>query len=174
MNRILIVCIFAFLPDTNEGFVAPQLKVALSRHRFLTSSCVLLGNDIGISRKDKILSALISVGSTRRSFKNVIQKLFRYDARTCELQSDRGASQHKIEIDVKNLEIPPPNSRSKIDAVNNSITKMKAKVLTEKIRLLPAFVLVNILSFWKFIRPCIASGECCAPVYVISFEAEGR
>ena len=174
MNRILIVCIFAFLPDTNEGFVAPQLKLALSRRRLLTSSCVLLGNDIGISRKDKILSTLISVGSTRRTFKNVIQKLFRYDARTCDLRKGKSSRQRRIEIDVDNVNIPSPKYRGKTDAVNNSITKMKAKVLTEKIRLLPAFFMVNILSFWKFVRPCIASGESCVFRYVILFGSGER
>lgn len=162
MNLILIICIFACLPDASEGFIATQLKVSISHRRLSLLSCVSLEKETARGGSDKILSALQSVRNSRRSLKNVIQKLTNVLRPKFSAYGNKDAGsvcEYSVDSNTENIRAQSAVPRSSIDSVNDSISKMKAKVLTEKIRLLPAFFIVNILSIWRFVRPCIASGE---------------
>ena len=188
MNLILIVCIFACLPNTNQGFVTSYTKVVLKHRGTYSLDCLSLGGDIGRLEDENVLSTLIAFKNIlkgKRNSKNVIQSIrnaIRFGMR--KIKSNKSSSSVEtslgctkdIPVDIingnsngnGNSKIVQSMSQSvsaetsslnRIEGINRDMKNMRAKVLAEKVRLLPSFIIVNILSFLKFVRPCVASGK---------------
>lgn len=165
MNLILIVLLVVCLPDSNQGFTTPHFKVAVTHRTALSLGCVSLRQNAGAGN---VLSTLIAGNSNgkQRSIKNVIQKIRNIveSARNMDVKSgDVGASSNSgIKSSNGRREMRAAGSKrgnaDSIEHVYQTIGSMKAKVAVEKIRLLPAFVLANLLSLFKF-RPAWASGK---------------
>ena len=190
MNLILIVCIFACLPNTNQGFVTSYTKVVLKHRGTYSLDCLSLGGDIGRLEDENVLSTLIAFKNIlkgKRNSKNVIQSIrnaIRFGMRKIKsnksssgVESSLGCTKD-IPIDIINGNSngngnskivqsmsmsqsvsTETSSLNRIEGINRDMKNMRAKVLAEKVRLLPSFIIVNILSFLKFVRPCVASGK---------------
>ena len=185
MNLLLVAAMLAYL-DTNQGFT--HIASLKGTHRSLSTNCIALRNVAGgtenVLSGDNVLPSLFAVndrnnmGNRRIRLRSVIQKIhsiFRSGYNSNIVRNaicstiNRSDNDVSCSGEVNNINTVISHSKEsnnadkdskgdRISYICNSISSMRNKVTVEKIRLLPAFVMVNLLSVLKFVRPCAASG----------------
>jgi hypothetical protein len=174
MNLIFVVVIVACLPDGSDGFTTQQYKVAAARSNFHTSSALSSSQTIGSEGRGRsIVSTILSAGNVdsivqKRSMQSILYNNLKKALRP--MYSSRAQRKlHENENESKRVQSCSVSLKSTPDTINKAITKIKSKITLEKFRLLPAFFIVNVLSFLKLARPCVASGAISGPVQKSNF-----
>ena len=175
MNLIFVVVIVACLPDGTDGFTAQQYRIAAARSNFHSSSALSSSQTIGSAGRGRsIVSTILAIDNVdyvvqKRTIKSLLidnlKKAFRpvYSSRLPRKLHQNGKENESKSVQSCSV------LKSTPDAINEAITKIKSKIKLEKLRLFPAFIIVNLLSFLKLARPCVASGAMGGPVQKSNF-----
>lgn len=178
MNLIFVVVIVACLPDGSDGFTAQQYRVAATRSNFHTPSALSSSQTIGSDGHGRsIVSTIFSVGNIdsivqKRSVKSILLSNLKKALRPIYSSRAQRKLHENENVNESNKDQDRSCSvsvKSTPDAINKTITKIKSQITLEKFRLLPAFLIVNVVSFLKLARPCVASGAMGGPVQKSNF-----
>ena len=176
MNLIFVVVIVACLPDGSDGFTAQQYRIAAARSNFYTSSALSSSQTIGSEGRGRsIVSTILSVGNVdcivqKRSIQSILLNNLKKALRPMySSRAQRKLHENENQNESKRVQSCSVSAKSTPDTINKAITIIKSKITLEKFRLLPAFFIVNVLSFLKLARPCVASGAMSGPVQKSNF-----
>lgn len=168
MKLILVVIVVACLQDVSDGFVSIPLKGSAARCSIYNRGTLSASHSVDLSAHENIVSNVVcsvengAVYSHQRNRKSFfIQKVafaFRSAFNSITTKRNDKISNGNNLSTSHNL-----RSETTVDKINESLKKMKQKVLVEKFRILPLFIMVNVLSLLK-LRPCVASGGITGPV----------
>jgi hypothetical protein len=178
MNLIFVVVIVACLPDGSDGFTAQQYRIAAARSNFHTSSALSSSQTIGSEGPGRsIVSTILSIGNLdnivqKRSIQSILLNNLKKSLRpiySSRAQRKLHENENESQNESKRVRSCSVSAKSTPDTINKAITNIKSKITLEKFRLLPAFLIVNVLSFLKLARPCVASGAISGPVQKSNF-----
>jgi hypothetical protein len=168
MKLILVVIVVACLQDVSDGFVSVPLKGSTARCSIYNRGTFPASHSVDLTAHENIVSNIVcsvengaaySHQSSRKS--HFIEKVtFAFRSAFSSITKKRNEKiSNRNNLSTSNSH----RSGTTVDKINESIKKMKEKVLVEKFRMLPLFIMVNVLSLLK-LRPCVASGGLTGPV----------
>lgn len=168
MNLILVVIVVACLQDVSDGFVSLPVKGTAARCSIYNRGTFSASHGVDLIAHGDIVSNTVYAVENgaacchQRDRKNLfVQKI------ASAIRSGFNSITTKRSEETSNgndlTSLANHQSRSTVDKINESIKKMKQKVLIEKFRMLPPFIMVNFLSLLR-LRPCVASGGMAGAV----------
>ena len=161
MNLILVIVIVACLPGTSDGLVAAQWRVSGIRHCAKSSSSLSSRQIARSAGQESFLSSILTYGNIdtvtgKKNVKSILMKKLRsYFQRSNERRSDHVTADVNARNCAGSHELP--SIKTTVNTANGQNKSMKQQILSEKLRRVIAFSMINILSLSK-LRSCLASG----------------